>query len=765
MSVQQLRKIFALESEETLQHMEDALLQLEKEPTDKEAINTLFRSAHTIKGSSGIVGLDAISAFTHTLENVLDRVRNGDLAMDLALIQLLLACHDHVRNWTNLSIDNPDVQDAALQANTVTLQERLREYLRETPKPAPAPVEPTPPPATPKTQDSLPSLPEQDKEEAQASKVTVLQEQLVEDTNWHISLRFAEDALCNGIEPLAIVRYLEERGRIVSLSTLLDTMPAAVEMNPESCYLGFEIAFKTEADKESVESMLDLVRDYCKVQILPPHSLLSRYIDLIQALPENTMRLGDILLKSGTLTPHELQAGLHLQNTQLLPANAPSDTQAQRRIGEILVEQGAVPQVLVDAALDKQKQVRDTKIHIQQTLQVDAEKLDQLINLVGELVIANASVRLLSQQNDSERLNDSIATMSRLVEDIRNSSLRMRMVHIGNTFNRFRRMVHDISRELGKSIDLVLEGSETELDKSMVEKINDPLMHLVRNAIDHGIEAAQLRVSLGKAPQGTLHLNAYHDSGNIVIEVSDDGRGLDRDKILNKALEKGLITADQELTERDIDRLIFEPGISTATAVTELSGRGVGLDVVKRNISELNGSVEVDSLRGEGTRIRIYLPLTLAIIDGFLFCSGNAAFVVPLDRVIECVEVSRNGLSEHEGYLNLRGRVLPLLYLDRLFSLGQDTNPEAATRRQNIIVVRHGEQQAGLVVNSLQGEFQAVIKPLGKILEHLHGVSGATILGSGEVALILDVPALIQKYAKLDFESSRHPPVATPKLI
>ncbi len=761
MSVQQLRKIFALESEETLQHMEDALLQLEKNPTDKESINTLFRSAHTIKGSSGIVGLDAISAFTHTLENVLERVRNGDLAMDLALIQLLLACHDHVRNWTTLSVDNPDVQDTALQANTVTLQERLREYLRETPKPvAPAaPVEPTPPPATPKTQDSLPSLSEPPQtDETPASQVTVLQEQVVEDTNWHISLRFAENALCNGIEPLAIIRYLEERGRILSLSTLLDTMPTAAAMNPESCYLGFEIAFKTEADKESIENMLDLVRDYCQVQILPPHSLLSRYIDLIQALPENTMRLGDILLKIGTLTPHELQAGLHLQNTQLLPASTPSDPPTQRRIGEILVEQGAVPQVLVDAALDKQKQVRDTKTHIQQTLQVDAEKLDQLINLVGELVIANASVRLLSQQNDSERLNDSIATMSRLVEDIRNSSLRMRMVHIGNTFNRFRRMVHDISRELGKSIDLVLEGSETELDKSMVEKINDPLMHLVRNAIDHGIEAAQLRVSLGKSPQGTLHLNAYHDSGNIVIEVSDDGRGLDRDKILSKALQKGLITADQELTERDVDRLIFEPGITTATTVTELSGRGVGLDVVKRNISELNGSVEVDSLRGEGTQIRIYLPLTLAIIDGFLFCSGNAAFVVPLDRVIECVEVSRTGLSEHEGYLNLRGRVLPLLYLDRLFGLGQDSNPEAATRRQNIIVVRHGEQQAGLVVNALQGEFQAVIKPLGKILEHLHGVSGATILGSGEVALILDVPALIQKYAKLDFEISRRAP-------
>jgi len=341
-----------------------------------------------------------------------------------------------------------------------------------------------------------------------------------------------------------------------------------------------------------------------------------------------------------------------------------------------------------------------------------------------------------------------------LVEEIRNSTLRMRMVHIGNTFNRFQRMVHDLSRDLGKDIDFVINGAETELDKSMVEKINDPLMHLVRNSIDHGIETPDIRISHGKPAHGTLQLNAYHDSGMVVIEVSDDGKGLDRQKILRKATQKGIIRPDQELTEQEVDLLMFEAGISTSEAVTELSGRGVGLDVVKRNVNALNGTIDVFSQENEGTQVRICLPLTLAIIDGFLFNVGKSSFVVPLDRVVECVEFPPETLENKENnYLNLRGRMLPLVYLHQLFQL-EANQPEEEVACNNIVVVRYGDREAGLVVSSLFGEFQAVIKPLGKLFERLHGISGATILGSGEVALILDVPALVRHYANLDNSDS-----------
>jgi two-component system chemotaxis sensor kinase CheA len=315
------------------------------------------------------------------------------------------------------------------------------------------------------------------------------------------------------------------------------------------------------------------------------------------------------------------------------------------------------------------------------------------------------------------------------------------MVPIGTTFSRFQRVVRDVSIELGKDIVLEIAGGDTEVDKSVVDKIGDPLMHLVRNSMDHGIEAAPVRLARGKPKQGTLKLNAYHESGSIVIEVSDDGGGLNKEKILSKAIERGLVAAGTNLSDKEIYALIFEPGFSTADQVSNLSGRGVGMDVVKSNVSSLRGTIEIDSEQGVGATMRIRMPLTLAIIDGFLVAVADSSFVVPLDNVIECLELPSE--CQDQDYMDLRGEVLPFIRLRNLYEIRGEL-----PRRQNVVVVGYGEHRAGLVVDRLLGEFQTVIKPLGKLFTHLQGIGGSTILGSGEVALILSIASMMQHYSR-----------------
>ncbi|OFZ67703.1 MAG: chemotaxis protein CheA [Betaproteobacteria bacterium RBG_16_56_24] len=739
MDIQPALQTFIAESSELLRDMEEALLQLEKIPEDPDALNAVFRAVHTIKGSSGVFGFDDIVAFTHLKESVLAEVRADEISVDADLTALLLACKDHLALLIDCQTEGRAELDETERETGLTLAAELEAYLKFT---APFPEIVTPAPQEP--------------------VVESMGGGVVSSDAWHISLRFGKDILRNGMDPLSFIHFLGTLGEILSVVTLFDTMPDADEMNPESCYLGMEINFRGPVNKADIDKVFEFVRDDCIIHILPPRSKVLDYIQLINILPEDKSRIGEILVHSGALTQNELEEGLCLQQSRglQLDGKATDGEQLAPKLGEILVEHGMVHNEVVEAALSKQNLIKERKALESSFVRVRADKLDELITLVGELVIAGASTQLLAQRTGNSELIESTLGVEALVGQIRDGALKLRMVPIGETFNRFNRVVRDLGQELDKQIELVLIGAETELDKSMIEKISDPLMHMVRNAVDHGIELPVVRQQNGKPETGKLYLNAYHDSGSIVIEVGDDGVGLDSRKILALAIKRGLATADQQLSDQEIFKFIMEPGFSTAERVTNVSGRGMGMDVVKRNVEALRGSVTIDSVAGKGTTMAIRLPLTLAIIDGFLVGVGKAAYVLPLDTVVECMELSAEdrAVIRNRSFINLRDEVLPLLRLRDVF----ETSDEAG-RRENIVIVKCDGQQAGLVVDSLLGEFQTVIKPLGMLFEKLAGVSGSTILGSGEVALILDVPMLVQKAVtretQQDFRQQANNPV------
>ena len=517
---------------------------------------------------------------------------------------------------------------------------------------------------------------------------------------YFLSLHFSRDLLRNGMDPASFLRYLQTLGTIEGIRTLYCSLPAADAFDPESLYLRFALVFAGPVSLTTLQDAFEFAQADSQIVICP----------LAQA-GEQLARL----------------------TSQLAADEIKAVTQAWQELGVCL------PTITDQAAAPLEPAIRVPATTESKFIKVEAFKLDKLIDLIGELVIAGAAASLVAQRSGQPQMAEATQSMAALVEQIRAGTLSMRMVQIGEIFQRFSRVIHDVSQSLGKSIALHIAGAETELDKSMVDKLGDPLMHIVRNAIDHGIEPAETRLACGKPVTGNLWLNAWHESGSIVIEVADDGGGLDTRRILAKAIERGLLPADAQPDEAEIFQLIFEPGFSTASRVSNLSGRGVGMDVVRNSIEQLRGAIDIDSQWQQGTTFRIRLPLTLAIIDGFLVQTGDAIFVLPLETVIECIELPAGQHATGHAQLDLRGDMLPLLHLGNFFSL-----PARPTVRQNVVVVRFGDHKAGLVIDALLGEFQTVIKPLGSLFRHLKAVSGSTILGSGEVALILDVNALIR---------------------
>lgn len=513
------------------------------------------------------------------------------------------------------------------------------------------------------------------------------------DRRWHISVHFGADCFRNGMDPLSILSYLGTLGSVEAIVCDLSSIPALADIDPESCHLGFELGLVTDANRATIEGAFSFVRDDCVLRIMEPQAPLEHL--------------------AGPTKPAELKHSMPLD--------------------------GISPDAAA-AAVAKQRGREPSPIDDNRYIRVQADRLDEVINLLGELVIASAGATLMSRQTRNETLIEANNQVGKLVEDIRNGTLQLRMVPIGETFSRFRRVVRDTAAELGKEVALEIVGGETELDKSVVERIADPLMHLVRNGLDHGLETPSQREEAGKPRQGRLVLSARHESGSILINITDDGRGIDRERVLARAWERGLVERGVTPPDADILKLIFEPGFSTAEKVTNLSGRGVGMDVVHRNIAALRGSVTVHSEAGAGSRIEIRLPLTLAIIDGFLVSVGPSKFIFPLDAVVEVIENQQTVAALDErgrGFVALRGQVLPIVSLRGLYGL-ESLEPE----RSSVVVMRAGGRSYGVIVDVLLGQHQTVIKPLGRLFRSLRGMSGSSILGSGEVALIFDVNSL-----------------------
>ena len=702
---------FISEAEEQIEMLEQLLLQLEDAPEDAALLNALFRCAHTIKGSAGIFGLDAVVAFTHHVETLLSRLREGRVLLTPELSTLLLHCNDQVRTLIAQAKGVQD-DDEATQAARAALVAQLQAASG-----LPGAV-------------SLPAL------AAAAADGR---------RRWHVSAAFGPDTFRNGMDPLTILNYVCGLGEVPRMVCDLPAIPMLDRLDPESCHLTFEFGLLSEARREQIEGAFSFVRDDCQLHVIQPAATTADFADLIDAMPDNP-RLGDILVAAGAITQAQLQQGLRAQG-------AAAEQGLNTPLGQVLSDTVGVAPAVVDAALKKQQRSAAREgsgtaapADDQRFIRVQANRLDDVINLLGELVIAGAGAALLAKQTKQRKLVEANAQISRLIEEIRNGTLQLRMVPIGETFSRFRRVVRDTAAELKKDVVLELEGGETELDKSVVERIADPLMHLVRNALDHGLETPDARVAAGKPAQGRLTLSARHEAGSIAISIRDDGRGIQRQKVLQRAWDRGLVEPGVVPDDDAILRLIFEPGFSTAEKVTNLSGRGVGMDVVRSNIQALRGSVTLTSTEGQGSTIEIRLPLTLAIIDGFLIGVGPSKFIFPLDAVVEVIanrarpeQLDARG----RGVVELRGQVLPVVSLRALYALEGD---EPA--RGSVVVLQAGNRRYGVLVDQLLGQHQTVIKPLGRMFRSLRGMSGSSILGNGEVALIFDVHSLCQMAAE-----------------
>jgi two-component system, chemotaxis family, sensor kinase CheA len=685
------RQTFREEARELLADLESSLLDLEEAPDDFEAVGRIFRALHTIKGSGSMFGFDGLAAFTHEVETVFDLVRNSRIAVTKDLLDLSLAAGDQIR----VLLDAPDGEAAADDAKIEEILSALKRLIPgEEPATGPVP------------QREIPA-------KAQEAHVTY-------------RIRFCPhpDFFMKGSNPLLLLNELRELGEC-NVVAHTNSIPQLDEMNPEECFTCWDVILSSRCGLDAIKDVFIFVEDDCDLKI-----------EIIDELAcdqdgEPYKKLGEILIDRGSISPDDLRKVLD----------------NQKRIGEMLLDAGLIDSSNLECALAEQKHVQNVrrKHYTEEptsSIKVPAERLDTLVDLVGELVTVQARLTQTSLSRNDPLLTSMAEEVERLTAELRDNAMSIRMLPIGTTFNKFKRLVRDLSNELGKEVVLTAEGAETELDKTVIERLNDPLVHLIRNSIDHGIEPPSVREAAGKPRQGTVHLSAVHSGAHVLIRITDDGAGLDKEAIRAKAVEKGLIAPDVELAEKEVFDLILAPGFSTATKLSSVSGRGVGMDVVKRSIDALRGSIEISSSKSSGTTITLKLPLTLAIVDGLLVQVGEGYFVVPLSVVEECVELTQEDISNTHGrrMSYVRGEIVPYIRLRDRFAVNG-----GRPAIEQIVITEATGGRFGFVVDTVIGEHQTVIKSLGKMYRNVEGISGATILGDGTVALILDVPKLVRE--------------------
>jgi len=712
------KEAFKEEAHELLTELETALLELERMPSDEEIIGRVFRAMHTIKGSGAMFGFDKVAAFTHNVETVYDRVRNGKILVSKSLIDLTLSACDEILKM----IDDTGQGEADDDAITEAISRSFRDMLLA--------------PGTLPSVDVSVDTPDDTPDDTGRSVIDAPEAPSVDERQVTYRIRFCPESgiFTSGTNPTLLLNELRDLGPCDILANT-DSIPFLDIMDSEVCYTAWDIILTTTRDKNAIRDVFIFVEDNCEL-----------HIDVIDDgsrtdMEQDYKKLGEILVERGDLNANTL--------TMVLSA--------QKRIGSLLVDYGMVSNDQVHSALVEQQHIREKRqkrqaVESTASIRVPAVKLDDLVNMVGELVTVQSRLSQLAARFNDLSLIQVAEEVERLTAELRDNTMSIRMLPIGATFSRFERLVRDLSTELGKDIILNTEGAETELDKTVIEKLNDPLIHIIRNSIDHGIEMPEARKAAGKPEQGTVHLSAEHSGANVFIRISDDGAGLDAEAIRAKAVEKGLIASDAVLSEKEIFSLTLMPGFSMAKNITNVSGRGVGMDVVKKGIDALRGTIEMVSKKGIGTTITLKLPLTMAIIDGLLVQIEDVHYIMPLAAIEECVELTRDDVASAHGkhIARIRGEIVPYIRLREMFMHGG-----IAPAIEQIVTARIDGGRVGFVVDQVVGQHQTVIKSMSRMYRDIEYMSGATILGDGNVALILDLPKLAQ-HSEMIEKQARH---------
>lgn len=703
------RENFREEAYELLNALEGDLLELEEKPDSRDEISSVFRSMHTIKGSAAMFGFQHISEFAHSIENKLDEVRDGAIPVTQELIDLVLKARDHIR----LLLEEDDPPPSDLQRASEAIVAAVRGLGTPGPASPEAPAEPG---------DTRNIGADEAEPEASAGEVPeseTFSEELDHRVTYRVEFRPKPDIYLSGSRPLLLLQELSELGDYSAVA-YTDGVPALDELDPEQCLMSWDAFVTTTKRRNTLEDIFLFVQDTAEVRI----SVADEFPDEEEA---PSPRLGEILRQRGAADELVIEqvAG------------------KQRRLGELLVEKGVDPQA-IEGALKEQQHVSKSRERAHEDLaassiRVNAEKLDSLVDLVGELVTLQARLSQVAGEVQRSDLTTVAEGVERLTNELRDSTMSIRMVPIGTTFSRFRRVVRDLGQELGKEVEMATSGGETELDKTVIDRLNEPLVHIIRNSIDHGLESPEEREAAGKARKGTLELSAEHVGASVVIRVSDDGKGFNRDAIVRQARERGVLDANAEPSDEEAYNLVFEAGFTTVDAVTSVSGRGVGMDVVKREIEGFGGSVSIESSSGAGSSVVLTIPLTLAIIDGLLVEIADESYVFPLSAVDECIELTaeQRGRDGQQDIINNRGEVLPFVRMRDVFGFG-----ESDQSIEQVVVVNTPTGKVGYVVDDIVGDFQTVIKNLGKLYRDIETISGATILGDGSVAFIIDIQRL-----------------------
>jgi len=705
-------EFYLLDSSEQIERLGAGLLQLEKEGGNIGLINDLFRSAHSLKGASGTMGFTPIVAMTHAAEDLLDRLRQGKIEVSLEMIDVLLAVTDRVKAMLSQVEQRQEISIGYedLVSSLKGLINGEKPVVLENPQSV------------------------QGEEEAKVKFVplnfslTQTEGEKLNDAHmmghgvFQVNVKLAPGTLMKAVRAVMATQRLEGLGTVIKL------LPSVEDLEVGNAEAFFLLVLCDEPIEEIRRELLE-ISELMEVDVNP--------YPVGEGIVEEAGKVARFVETSGLES--EIRTNIGVAESKIIK---PLSNQ------KIPVEPKAVvpvPNVPVTEAVGGEG---NTKVH---TIRVDTVRMDNLINLVGEMVITRTRLVQIGLDLKAQyqmdgmvnNLNEANVYLGRLMNDLQESVMRLRMVAIGTVFNRFPRLVRDLAKKTGKEMELVLKGEDTELDKTVVEVIGDPLMHLIRNSVDHGIESPEERCASGKPELGTIILDAYHEGNHIAIVISDDGAGLDLDKILSIAVSKGLVGEREELSERDISNLIFLPGFSTADKVTDISGRGVGMDVVKKALNNLGGMVDITTRKGKGTTFTIRLPLTLAIIQALLVEVGEEIYAVPLSSVLETLLVNRDDIKTVGGLpmVQLRGNTLTLISLQEKFGL---PTPEIASSEVFVVVVGFGDKALGLIVDELRGQQEVVIKSLGDFLNNLSGIAGATILGDGKVTLILDIGSLIQ---------------------